>query len=347
MTLGALASGGAPELVAPLAGARTAARGAASPVASDRANAARGSGEAVLEFADLSKRYGDVSGLDRCTFSVAPGRMVGLLGPSGSGKTTAMRNVFGLVHLDAGEVRWRGRPIRPEERARFGYMPEQRGLYPRMRVRDQVVYFAQLHGLSGAAAGLAADGWLERLGLADRASARVEELSHGNQQRVQLIVALVHEADLLILDEPFAGLDPIGVASLGDVVREQAARGAAVVFSSHQLDLVEDLCDDIAVIDRGRVVLAGALDEVRAASPSRYVHASVGGDGHAVAWHASIEGAELLWERGAEARLRVPADADPARLLAAAQAGGSVAFFRFEPPLLSDLFMDAIAKAPA
>ena len=231
MTLGALASGGAPELVAPLAGARTAARGAASPVASDRANAARGSGEAVLEFADLSKRYGDVSALDRCTFSVAPGRMVGLLGPNGSGKTTAMRSVFGLVHLDAGEVRWRGRPIRPEERARFGYMPEQRGLYPRMRVRDQVVYFAQLHGLSGAAAGLAADGWLERLGLADRASARVEELSHGNQQRVQLIVALVHEADLLILDEPFAGLDPIGVASLGATgraARAPARRGLAV-----------------------------------------------------------------------------------------------------------------------
>jgi len=307
----------------------------------------------MLELTGLEKRYGDIVALSGCTFRAEPGRMLGFLGPNGSGKTTAMRAVFGLVHPDAGEVRWRGAAIRSEERARFGYMPEQRGLYPRMRVRDQVVYFARLHGLSAGAAGEAADRWLDRLGLSDRAASRVEELSHGNQQRVQLIVALVHEADLLILDEPFAGLDPIGVAALGDVVREQAARGAAVVFSSHQLDLVEDLCDDIAVIHRGRVVLDGALDDVRSASPSRYVHASVGGGagegagGAGGAWHAGLEGVELLWERDHEARLRVPADADPARLLAAAQASGEVVFFRFEPPLLSDLFMEAVGEEPA
>ena len=301
----------------------------------------------MLELANLGKRYGDVVALNDCTFSAQPGRMLGFLGPNGSGKTTAMRSVFGLVHLDGGDVRWRGDAIRPEQRARFGYMPEQRGLYPRMRVRDQVVYFARLHGMPGAEAGRAADNWLERLGLGDRANARVEELSHGNQQRVQLIVALVHDADLLILDEPFSGLDPIGVAALGDVVREQAARGAAVVFSSHQLDLVEDLCDDIAVIAHGRVVLEGALDEVRAASPSRYVHASVTANDGRPAWHADLEGVELQWQRGADVRLRVPTDADPARLLAAAQAGGALGFFRFEPPLLSDLFMEAVGEEPA
>jgi len=299
----------------------------------------------MLELTGLEKRYGDVLALGGCTFRAQPGRMVGFLGPNGSGKTTAMRSVFGLVALDAGSVHWRGEPIRPEERARFGYMPEQRGLYPRMRVRDQAIYFARLHGLSSNEAATAADHWLERLGLTDRATARVEELSHGNQQRVQLIIALVHEADLLILDEPFSGLDPLGVAALGDVVREQAARGAAVVFSSHQLDLVEDLCDDIAVINGGRVVLDGALDSVRAASPSRYVHASVLADGQPVPWHAAIEGVELLWERGTEARMRVPTDTDPASLLAAAQAAGSVGFFRFEPPSLSDLFMEAVAEA--
>ncbi|MDA0350998.1 MAG: ATP-binding cassette domain-containing protein [Chloroflexi bacterium] len=301
----------------------------------------------MLELTDLEKRYGDVRALDGCTIRAQPGRMLGLLGPNGSGKTTAMRSVFGLVHLDRGAVHWRGAPIRPEERARFGYMPEQRGLYPRMRVRDQAIYFARLHGLSTSDAATAADHWLERLGLADRATARVEELSHGNQQRVQLIVALAHQADLLILDEPFSGLDPIGVAALGDVVREQAERGAAVVFSSHQLDLVEDLCDDIAIIHRGRVVLAGELDAVRAASPSRYVHASVVTDGAAATWHAGIEGAETMWERGPESRLRVPNDANPALLLWAAQAAGEVRFFRFEPPALSDLFMEAIGAAPA
>lgn len=300
----------------------------------------------MLELTGLRKRYGDVVALDDCTLRAEPGRMLGFLGPNGSGKTTAMRSVFGLVRPDAGEVRWHGAAIEPEERARFGYMPEQRGLYPRMRVRDQVVYFTRLHGLSNADAGTAADHWLDRLGLSDRADARVEELSHGNQQRVQLMVALAHEADMLILDEPFSGLDPIGVSALGDVVREQAARGAAVVFSSHQLDLVEDLCDDIAVIHRGRVVLEGVLDEVRAASPSRYVHASIAAEANG-AWYADLDGVELLTERNGEVRLRVPAGTDPARVLGAAQTSGGVRFFRFEPPSLSDLFMEAVHEEDA
>jgi ABC-2 type transport system ATP-binding protein len=301
----------------------------------------------MLELTGLNKRYGKVVALDGATLRAQPGRMLGFLGPNGSGKTTAMRSVFGLVHLDAGSTTWQGDAIESEDRARFGYMPEQRGLYPRMRVRDQVVYFGRLHGLSSRDSKAATDQWLDRLGLTDRADSRVEELSHGNQQRVQLMVALVHEADLLILDEPFSGLDPLGVAALGDVVREQAERGAAVVFSSHQLDLVEDLCDDIAVISRGRVVLDGDLAEVRAASPSRYVHASVVPTGTGVPWHEAIEGVELLWERNREARLRVPASADPAALLAAAQAAGEVVFFRFEPPSLSDLFMEAVNEEPS
>lgn len=299
----------------------------------------------MLQLSGLRKQYGSVVALNGCTFRAEPGRMLGFLGPNGSGKTTAMRAVFGLVHLDDGAVSWRGEAIRPEERARFGYMPEQRGLYPRMRVRDQAIYFGQIHGLSSSAAASAADQWLDRLGLGDRGESRLEELSHGNQQRVQLIVSLVHEPDLLILDEPFSGLDPIGVEALGEVVREQAARGAAVVFSSHQLDLVEDLCDDIAVVHAGRVVLDGALNEVRAASPSRYVHASVGGDG-AATWHDGIAGAEVIWQRNSETRLRVPANSDPAQLLAAAQGAGEVRFFRFEPPLLSDLFMEAVNEVP-
>ena len=295
----------------------------------------------MLELTNLHKRFGDVVALEGCNLRACPGRMVGFLGPNGSGKTTAMRSIFGLIHLDAGTASWHSQPISNDEHRRFGYMPEQRGLYPRMRVRDQIVYFARLHGRDAAEASQAADHWLDRLGLADRASSRLEELSHGNQQRVQLIVAIAHEADLLVLDEPFAGLDPIGVESLGEVVREQAARGAAVLFSSHQLDLVEDLCDDVTIIHRGRTVLEGALAEVRAASPSRYVHASVDSNSDRP-WHEAIEGTELLWSRNDERRLRVPVDADPAALLAAAQAAGTVTFFRFEPPLLSDLFMEAV-----
>lgn len=215
----------------------------------------------------LTKRYGEVVALDGATLTVAPGRMVGFLGPNGSGKTTAMRSIFNLVRLDGGRVLWNGHPVESADRRTFGYMPEVRGLYPKMQVREQVEYFATLHGADRARARRNADHWLEVLGLADRRNARVETLSHGNQQRVQLAVSLAFESDLLVLDEPFSGLDPLAVRMMGDVIRKEAARGAGVLFSSHQLDLVEELCEDVVIIDHGRVVLSGELEDVRGASP--------------------------------------------------------------------------------
>lgn len=217
----------------------------------------------MLELIGTRKQYGKTLALETCSLCVKPGRILGFLGPNGAGKTTAMRSIFELIHLDGGEVLWSGRRISHAERQRFGYMPEERGLYPRMRVAEQVEYFARLHGLDSNTASAAARGWLDRLGIGGQQNARLEELSHGNQQRIQLAVALVHSPDLLVLDEPFAGLDPLGVAALGDAIREEASRGAAVVFSSHQLDLVEDICDDIAVIDHGRTVLSGSLQDIR------------------------------------------------------------------------------------
>ncbi|HEX5948385.1 MAG TPA: ATP-binding cassette domain-containing protein, partial [Actinomycetota bacterium] len=193
----------------------------------------------MLEILDLTKRYGDLVALDGASFTVPAGRIVGFLGPNGAGKTTTMRAIFGLVRPDRGEVRWKGRPVGPEERARFGYMPEERGLYPKMRVGEQLTYFAELSGMSGAASKRASAGWLERLGLDGREGARLEELSHGNQQRVQLAAALVHGPELVVLDEPFSGLDPLGVESLAEVLVQTATTGVSVLFSSHQLDLVE------------------------------------------------------------------------------------------------------------
>ena len=225
----------------------------------------------MLEFDSAAKRFGPVTALDGCTFTARPSRLTGFLGPNGAGKTTAMRTVFGLVELDAGGVRWRGAPISGAERARFGYMPEERGLYPRMRVREQLVYLGQLCGGTSKAVGRVADRWLERLGVADRASDRLDALSHGNQQRVQLIAALVNEPDLIVLDEPFSGLDPIAMEAMAGLLAELAAAGATVLFSSHQLDLVEDLCEDVVIIDHGRVVLAGELVDLRSAVPERFV----------------------------------------------------------------------------
>ena len=222
----------------------------------------------------MSKRYGSVQALDECSFTVARGRMLGFLGPNGAGKTTAMRAVFGLVQLDAGEVLWDGRPVGLPERLRFGYMPEERGLYPRMPVGDQLEYFARLHGLTARAARAAVSDWLDRLGLGDRAGSKVEELSHGNQQRAQLAVALLHEPELLVLDEPFAGLDPVAVRTLAEVLRGEAARGAAVLFSSHQLDLVEDICEEVAIVDHGRIVATGDVDDLRRASRQRRIQLS-------------------------------------------------------------------------
>ena len=235
----------------------------------------------MLEIVDLAKRYGAVTALDGASFTAEPGRIVGFLGPNGAGKTTTMRCIFGLARPDRGEVRWRGGPVDRETRLRFGYMPEQRGLYPRMRVGEQLSYFAQQHGLSGRDANAAATRWLDRMGLGDRAKSKLEELSHGNQQRVQLAVALAHDPELLVLDEPFSGLDPIGIATMTEVIHERAAAGVGVVFSSHQLDLVEDVCEDVVIIARGRIVAAGAIDELKARSGRRHLEIEVAGSGGA------------------------------------------------------------------
>ena len=238
---------------------------------------ARRAGDTGLSLVHLSKRFASVQALVDLSFSVERGRMLGFLGPNGAGKTTAMRAVFGLVQVDSGEVLWGGRPVELEERLRFGYMPEERGLYPRMPVGAQLEYFGRLHGLEARVARAAGQKWLERLGIADRAEAKVEELSHGNQQRAQLAAALVHEPELLVLDEPFAGLDPLAVRTLAEVLRGEAARGAAVVFSSHQLELVEDICEDVVIVDHGQIVAMGTVDALRRNSQRRRIELELDG----------------------------------------------------------------------
>jgi ABC-2 type transport system ATP-binding protein len=294
----------------------------------------------TLELDGACKQFGSVAALDECTFAAQPGRLTGFLGPNGAGKTTAMRAVFGLVALDAGTVRWRGAPVVAADRARFGYMPEERGLYPRMRVRDQLVYLGQLCGRSIRDVSRSVDGWLERLNLADRASSRLDTLSHGNQQRVQLIGALVNEPDLLVLDEPFSGLDPIAIARLADVLAEIATGGATVLFSSHQLDLVEDLCEDVVIIDHGRVVLTGDLAELRAEVPQRVV--DVRYRGTAPDW-ARLQRVEVVDATPGHARLRVDRDTDLAAVVAALPNAGDVISFAYQPPTLSELFREAVA----
>ncbi len=295
----------------------------------------------MLELRSLRKAFGEVVALDGATLSARPGRILGFLGPNGAGKTTAMRAAFGLVALDGGEVSWQGRPVGRPERLRFGYMPEQRGLYPRMRIGEQLAWLGRIHGMTAAGARRATAEWLERLGLADRSRHRLEQLSHGNQQRVQLAAALLHDPEALVLDEPFAGLDPMAADALAAIIRERAAAGVTVLFSSHQLDLVQDVCDDVAVIDRGRVVLAGSLEEVRRRAPHRRLDLALEGG---ATWHPSVAGIQLLGSRQGLSTYLVPADADPAALLADAAAVGRITRFSFQPPTLSDLFREAVGR---
>jgi ABC-2 type transport system ATP-binding protein len=236
---------------------------------SDAARHGTTSGGAVLEFDGLYKAYGPNQVLEGVSFAVAPGQMFGFCGSNGAGKTTTMRIAMGLARADAGEVRWAGRPVDEAVRRRIGYMPEERGLYPKMKVGEQLTYFARLHGMGAAAAARAAAAWADRLGLGERRGDRVEKLSLGNQQRVQLAAALVSEPDVLILDEPFSGLDPVGVDSLAEALLEQCRRGVPVVFSSHQLDLVERLCDAVGILARGKIVASGAVDELRSGAVGR------------------------------------------------------------------------------
>jgi ABC-2 type transport system ATP-binding protein len=295
----------------------------------------------MLELDALTRRFGDVVALDSLSFTVPSGQVFGFLGPNGAGKTTAMRAVFELIGLDSGVVRWNGVPVTSNARRRFGYMPEERGLYPGMVVVDQIQYLARLHGVSAGDARGAALHWLEKLGVADRATSKLETLSLGNQQRVQLAAALVHEPELLVLDEPLSGLDPVGIDAISAVLVEEAAHGRGVLFSSHQIDLVEDLCQSVAIIDRGRLVAQGTVEELTTSGRRRLV-VKVDGD-FTGQWARGVPGVTISRVESGAVRLVLDEHTDPQAVLAAAMAAGPVEQFGFERQRLSEVFREALA----
>ncbi len=296
----------------------------------------------LLELDGLSRRFGTVTALDDLSFSVPSGQVVGFLGPNGAGKTTTMRAIFGLTDLDAGSVRWNGVPVGATQRRRFGYMPEERGLYPNMLVAEELEYLGRLHGMDTRSAGAATKTWLERLDVADRSTSKIETLSHGNQQRVQLAAALVHDPEVLVLDEPLSGLDPTGIDAIGEVLVEQARAGRCVLFSSHQLDLVEDLCESVAIIDRGRLVARGTVDEL-ATSGARRLSVRVEGDRQG-AWVQGLPGVTVSEMDGGEVRLVLDDSTDSDVVLDAARAAGRVTEFDFGRRRLSEVFREALHR---
>jgi ABC-2 type transport system ATP-binding protein len=295
----------------------------------------------VLEIDRISKRYGDLVALQDLSFSVRGGEVFGFVGSNGAGKTTTMRIVMGVLTADSGEVRWAGQPLSFETHRTFGYMPEERGLYLRMRVREQLVYLAELHGRTTAEAAKGTDAWLAHLGLTARANDDVQALSHGNQQRVQLAAALVFGPDLLLLDEPFAGLDPVAVDVLSVVLRERAEAGLPVIFSSHQLDLVERLSDRIGIIAHGQMVAIGTVEELRRTKTERLW---VDVPGAAPGWTESLPGVTVLQTEGSRWLLERAPGCDDQVVLRAALATGPVHEFAPYVPSLTELFRHLVTE---
>ncbi len=301
-----------------------------------------------LALQGLVRRFGDVTAVDGVSFTVPAGRITGFVGGNGAGKTTTMRLVMGLLEADAGEVTWQGRTATWADRTRFGYMPEERGLYPKQKVLDQLTYLGQLKGLSATDARDSATGLLERFGLGDRLKDPVQKLSLGNQQRVQVVAAVMARPTMLILDEPFSGLDPSAVDDMADLLREHAAAGCPVLFSSHQLDLVDRLCDRLVVMARGQVRAEGTAAELRSGVPQR-VRLVLGGDAGWVRDHAAGEPRlHVIDVDGHEAVLEPPGDpVEGDRVLSAllteALRRGSVhELARLVPPL-SEIYREVTA----
>ena len=292
-----------------------------------------------LELVRLRRRFGDVAALDDVSFDVAEGEIVGFVGPNGAGKTTAMRIAVGVLEPDGGEVRWRGQRVDGRIRRRFGYIPEERGLYPKMRVAEQLVYLARLHGVSRAAARPRAQELLAMLGVGGRARAPGVPQCRGAHQRVQLAAALIHRPDVLILDEPFSGLDPVGTDVLVDALRDESRRrGVPIVFSSHQLELVERVCDGVVMILGGRVVADGSIEDLRASRARRLLRIEVAGatDG----WFDALPGVRLEGEVPGGVILELSDGTDDQRVLDLARSVGDVRHFSRVRPTLSELFRE-------
>jgi ABC-2 type transport system ATP-binding protein len=292
----------------------------------------------VLELSGIRRSFGDRLVLDDVGFTVQRGKLTGFVGGNGAGKTTTMRIILGVLSSDAGTVTLDGAPLGDEQRRSFGYMPEERGLYPKMKIVEQIAYLARLHGYDKRTAITKATDLLTRLGLGERLNDPVDDLSLGNQQRAQIAAALVHDPEVLILDEPFSGLDPMAVDVVLNVLSEYAAQGVPVLFSSHQLDVVERLCDDLVIIAGGQIRAAGGREELRDQYAESRFEIHSGGD---MGWLRTQAGVQVREFDGGYALF----DADEQvaqQVLRTALESAPVQSFSPVRPRLAEIFRDIV-----
>jgi ABC-2 type transport system ATP-binding protein len=297
-----------------------------------------------LQIDHVTKRFAATTALDGLTFEVPTGEVFGFLGANGAGKTTTMRICLGILRADAGEIRWEGRPTDELPRGTWGYLPEERGLYPRMAVLDQLVYFASLYGMAPDRARREALRWLARFRIPDYASRRAEELSKGNQQKVQFIAAVLHDPEVLLMDEPFTGLDPVNLVLLREAFMELRDRGRTLIFSTHQMETAEAMCGSVAIVDHGRLVAGGRVRDLKRASARRTLRLAVDGD-LPPGWLGRLPGVEGALPNAGGFELELLPAADPAAILAAVlAAGASVTRFEVVEPSLEALFMEHVGR---
>ncbi len=293
----------------------------------------------------ISKRFGDIVALDEASFTVEPGRIFGLLGANGAGKTTSMRIVLDILRPDSGRVTWQGVENTDLPRRTWGYLPEERGLYPRMTVSEQLRFFAALYGVSDADAKAGINDWLERFRIPEYHDRKVEELSKGNQQKIQFIASILQDPDVLIMDEPFTGLDPVNVRLLKEAFLAMRDRGKTLIFSTHQMEQVEELCESIAIVDRGRVVVSGSVRDVKRGMNRRVVRLATDGDGRGTEWVTELPGVTITTQREDYVELGVPADQDPGRILRVAlERGEQVTHFEIGDPSLEEVFVEHVGR---
>jgi ABC-2 type transport system ATP-binding protein len=295
----------------------------------------------------INKSFGQLHVIKNLSMEVKEGSIFGFLGANGAGKTTTMRMILDIIRPDTGRITWNGKDMREMPRRNLGYLPEERGLYPKVEVQEQLIFLARLNGLSKSAAVKQLDEWLERFDITGYRNMKVEELSKGNQQKIQFLATILHDPLLLIMDEPFSGLDPVNANLLKEAFLEMHRRGKTMIFSTHQLEQVEELCEDVLIIDKGQTIIQGSVREVKRSQGRNVARLKLDNDPQAL-WLDTLEGVQVKKRRQDYIEMQIQADLNPNLIVEAAlQHGGIISRFELTEPSLTDIFIEHVGKPAA